>query len=99
MERLPWARWGAERRRAAGGSPPIDQCPRAAAPARLAPMITTLRSPVVQDAASAAKICYEAFKTISERHGFPPDFPAPEVARGLFDYMLSRSDIHGVIAE
>lgn len=62
-------------------------------------MITTLRSPVVQDAAAAAKICYEAFKTISERHGFPPDFPAPEVARGLFDHMLGRADIHGVIAE
>jgi len=62
-------------------------------------MITTLRSPVTHDAAAAARICYEAFKTISQRHGFPPDFPAPEIARGLFDFMLSRADIHGVVAE
>lgn len=62
-------------------------------------MNATLRAPVSHDATAAGRICYDAFKTIAERHGFPPDFPAPEVAHGLFEHMLSRSDIHGVIAE
>lgn len=62
-------------------------------------MNTTLRPPVADDAPLAGKICYEAFKTIAEKHGFPPDFPQPDVAIGFMRYMLSRSDIYGVIAE
>jgi GNAT superfamily N-acetyltransferase len=62
-------------------------------------MTTLLRSPVPADAPLAGKICYEAFKTISEQHGFPPDFPEPEIAIGLFTSLLARSDVYGVIAE
>ena len=51
------------------------------------------------DAAVAGAICYTAFKTIAERHAFPPDFPNPETAVGLMGYMLSRPDVHGVVAE
>jgi predicted N-acetyltransferase YhbS len=62
-------------------------------------MTLTLRSSTPEDAVPAGLICYHAFRTISECHNFPPDFPAPEIAKGLFDYMLSRPDVHGVIAE
>lgn len=44
-------------------------------------------------------ICYEAFKTISGQHNFPPDFPSPEMARDLFSSLLSRTDVYSVIAE
>src|SRR5687768_12743926 len=62
-------------------------------------MTTILRSPVPNDAPAAGKICFEAFKTIAERHGFPPDFPAPEVAIGLLTHLISRPDVHGFVAE
>lgn len=56
--------------------------------------------PVTQhDVARAGEICYAAFKTIAEHHAFPPDFPSPGVAIGLVEHMLSRTDIHGVVAE
>ena len=42
-----------------------------------------LRSGTPDDAGPAGVICYEAFKTIAERHGFPPDFPSASVATDL----------------
>jgi GNAT superfamily N-acetyltransferase len=51
------------------------------------------------DAAVCGSICYEAFKTISEHHNFPPDFPAPEIPIGLLSHLLSRSDVYSVVAE
>ena len=62
-------------------------------------MTTKLRSPIPDDAPAAGKICHDAFKTIAEKHGFPPDFPAPEVAIGLMNHLVSRPDVYGVIAE
>jgi GNAT superfamily N-acetyltransferase len=62
-------------------------------------MTTVLRSPVPSDASLAGQICYDAFKTIAEQHGFTPDFPAPDVATGLPAHLISRPDVHGVIAE
>jgi GNAT superfamily N-acetyltransferase len=51
------------------------------------------------DAAVCGSICYEAFKTFAEYHRFPPDFPTPEIAIGLFTHLLSRSDVYSVVAE
>jgi GNAT superfamily N-acetyltransferase len=48
---------------------------------------------------AGGRICYDAFKTISGQHNFPPDFPSFEVARDLFSSLLSRSDVYSVIAE
>jgi ribosomal protein S18 acetylase RimI-like enzyme len=63
------------------------------------PMDPILRPVSQSDAAPVAAICYAAFKTIAERHAFAPDFPDPEAASGLIDLMLSRSDVHGILAE
>lgn len=52
-----------------------------------------------EDVETCGRICYEAFKTISEKHGFPPDFPSPEAAAGLLSYLLSQEGIYGVVAE
>jgi GNAT superfamily N-acetyltransferase len=51
------------------------------------------------DAQICGTVCYNAFKTVSEAHGFAPDFPAPEVAVGLLTWMLEHPKFYGVIAE
>jgi GNAT superfamily N-acetyltransferase len=51
------------------------------------------------DAEICGRICYDAFKTISEAHGFAPDFPAPEVPIGLLTSMLANPKFYGVVAE
>jgi len=51
------------------------------------------------DAEKTGQICYEAFKTISEKHNFPPDMPNPETAIGLTTMLLSRPDVYSVVAE
>ena len=62
-------------------------------------MNLNLRAASRDDAASAGGIVYTAFKTIAERHGFPPDFPNAEVATGLVDHLISRADVHSLMAE
>ena len=62
-------------------------------------MTLHLRTATPTDAAAAGRICYDAFKTIAEQHGFPPDFPTPEVATGLMQELVSRLDVHALIAE
>ncbi len=62
-------------------------------------MTPTFRPGTAADAATCGAICYEAFKTIAERHNFPPDFPSVDVAVGLLSMMLSRPDVYSVVAE
>jgi GNAT superfamily N-acetyltransferase len=58
-----------------------------------------LRSGTPSDAEICGRICYDAFKTISEAHGFAPDFPEPEVAIGVLTRMLTNPKFYSVIAE
>jgi ribosomal protein S18 acetylase RimI-like enzyme len=58
----------------------------------------TLRRVRQEDAHRLGEICYEAFKTISEAHGFPPDFPSVEAAVGLMTMITSAPFAYGVIA-
>ena len=58
-----------------------------------------LRSGKPGDAEPYGTICYRAFKTISDAHNFPPDFPSPEIAIDLFHYLLSNKTIYSVVAE
>ena len=62
-------------------------------------MTVRLRPASLDDAEPAGVICYEAFKTIAEQHGFPPDVPSAAHATDLIGHLLSRSDIHAIIAE
>lgn len=64
-------------------------------PRRMDPII---RAASPDDATAAGSICHAAFKSISDQHRFPPDFPTPEVAIGLIEHLLSRADVHGVVA-
>jgi GNAT superfamily N-acetyltransferase len=58
-----------------------------------------LRPGTAADTEICGTICYHAFKTISEAHGFVPDFPAPEVAIGLLKWMLAHPEFYSVIVE
>src|SRR5688572_22814164 len=58
-----------------------------------------LRPGAAGDAEVLGQICYEAFRHISEAHGFPPDFPSADPAIGLMQMMLGNSHIYSVVAE
>src|SRR5215471_3158298 len=58
-----------------------------------------LRPGTPADAEICGTICYHAFKTISEAHGFVPDFPAPEAAIDLVKWILAHPEFYSVIAE
>jgi predicted N-acetyltransferase YhbS len=58
-----------------------------------------LRLGTPEDAEVCGTICYEAFKRISETHGFVPDFPAPEVAIDVLTRMLANPKFYSVVAE
>jgi predicted N-acetyltransferase YhbS len=62
-------------------------------------MNINFRSGTPADAEVCGRICYNAFKTISEAHGFAPDFPAPDVAIRLLASMLVNPNFYSVIAE
>jgi len=62
-------------------------------------MSISLREARPGDAAACGRICYEAFRSVAERHGFPPDFPNTEVPTGLFEHVIPRSDVYTVVAE
>src|SRR5271168_3814287 len=51
------------------------------------------------DVPACGQICYDAFTAINTAHGFPPDFPNPEVAAGLISSMFSNPDYYCVVAE
>jgi len=59
----------------------------------------TLRRAAPADAEVAGRICHDAFRTIAEKHAFPPDFPSPEVAAGLLAWLLGHPGFFGVAAE
>src|SRR5213076_1962109 len=58
-----------------------------------------IREATPADAKICGTICYKAFKTISEAHGFAPDFPAPEIAIDVLTRMLANPKFYSVVAE
>ena len=62
-------------------------------------MNLTLRPGTVEDATTCGTICFEAFKTISDAHHFPRDFPSADVPTGLLTWMLSHPGFYSVVAE
>src|SRR5262245_41857449 len=62
-------------------------------------MDISIREARSADAEMCGRICYNAFKTISEAHGFAPDFPAPEVAIDVLTRMVANPNFYSVVAE
>lgn len=52
-----------------------------------------------EDAPPCGQICYHAFSTISQHHGFPCDFPGPEAPTGVLAMMFSHPGFYCVVAE
>ncbi len=52
-----------------------------------------------EDASICGRICFEAFKTLAEEHGFPPDFPSVEIAIQSWSSLIAHPRIYGVVAE
>jgi GNAT superfamily N-acetyltransferase len=57
-----------------------------------------LRRGAPDDSVTCGRICFEAFKSLAERHGFPPDFPSPEIASGLLSMLVRHPGFYGVVA-
>ena len=60
---------------------------------------TTIRRAKPEDASVCGRICFDAFYGISTKHGFPPDFPSPDLAVGLLSMMFSHPGFYCVVAE
>jgi GNAT superfamily N-acetyltransferase len=52
-----------------------------------------------EDAPFCGQICYDAFSVLSQRHGFPCDFPGPEAATGALSMMFTHPGFYCVVAE
>jgi predicted N-acetyltransferase YhbS len=62
-------------------------------------MPVNLRPGTPADAEICGAIAFEAFRAISSAHGFPWDFPSPEIAIDLMKTLLSHSGFYSVVAE
>jgi GNAT superfamily N-acetyltransferase len=51
------------------------------------------------DAEICGALCYDAFNSLNKHHGFPCDFPAPEVAISVLSMMFSHPGFYCVVAE
>jgi len=51
-----------------------------------------------QHVSELGRICYEAFKDIADRHGFPPDIPSVQRGRMVIGMLVERKDFYGVAA-
>jgi GNAT superfamily N-acetyltransferase len=59
----------------------------------------TIRVATPEDSSVCGQICYDAFSNISAAHGFPCDFPGPEVTTRLLGMMFSHPGCYCVVAE
>jgi GNAT superfamily N-acetyltransferase len=68
-------------------------------PSPTSPAAIKLRPPVQDDSLRIGRIIYEAFKSIAEQRGFPPDFPSVDMTIGFAHMLVSHPAIYGVVAE
>ena len=62
-------------------------------------MSIIIRPAAAADIESCGRIIYEAFKGVTDRHGFPPHFPSVEIAIRRTDFCIRHPLIFGVVAE
>jgi ribosomal protein S18 acetylase RimI-like enzyme len=61
-------------------------------------MTTELITPSPDHAPELGRICFEAFRDVDDRHGFPRDFPDVEIAIKVITMMSASKDVFGVAA-
>lgn len=59
----------------------------------------SVRQAQPDDAELCGPICFQAFDEVNRRHGFPCDFPGPEVATVVLKMMFSHPKFYCVVAE
>ncbi|MDP3767999.1 MAG: GNAT family N-acetyltransferase [Dehalococcoidia bacterium] len=59
-------------------------------------MTIELRQARAEDVPELGRICYEAFKDISERHGFPTDFQTVEFAQQVVGMLVQQEDVYSI---
>lgn len=62
-------------------------------------MTTQLRKGRPADAPALGAICYQAFKSISEQHGFTPDFPDAHGASQMMAMLIGHDGFFDIVAE
>ena len=58
-----------------------------------------IREAVDADWEEAGRICYEAFATLADEHGFPHDFPTLAAAAEPIRWLINHPRIYSVVAE
>ncbi len=58
-----------------------------------------LRPGTPGDADACGRICFEAFRTLAEHHGFPADFPSAKDAAAILSGLLAHPHFYSVVAE
>jgi predicted N-acetyltransferase YhbS len=59
----------------------------------------SIRQARPEDAAVCGQICFDAFSAINHAHGFPCDFPGPEVTTHALSMLFSHPAVYCVVAE
>lgn len=59
----------------------------------------SLRAATANDAPACGQICFDAFSTISQEHGFASDVPSPEVGVAILSMIFSTPGFYCVVAE
>ncbi len=59
----------------------------------------TIREAVDADWEEAGRICYEAFATLADEHGFPHDFPTVAAAAEPLRWMIGHPGFYALVAE
>lgn len=62
-------------------------------------MDIAIRPATDNDANACGRICYDGFRAVAERHGFPPTFPSVEVATQRVGSFIRHPSVFGVVAE
>jgi len=62
-------------------------------------MDIAIRPATDQDANACGRICYEGFRAVNERYGFPLTFPSVDVATHRVGGFIRHPSVFGVVAE
>jgi GNAT superfamily N-acetyltransferase len=63
------------------------------------PSDIVIRAAMPDDSSACGQICYDAFFKVNAAHGFPCDFPGPEVATGFIAKTFVSPGFYCVVAE
>jgi predicted N-acetyltransferase YhbS len=62
-------------------------------------MEITIRPASEADAHACGRICYEGFRAVTDRHGYPPVFASVEVATRRLSAFIANPSVFGMVAE